>query len=125
VTLKAMTQAQAGSVIVGGQGEWTAAILPIGVSLPTQIVSFLSGPTPPNGANFASFDNKDYLAAVQAAQKQLGDQGCAQWAAAEKAVIQHIDLVPFASANTPTVVRGAELDLSEGDIDPASIRMLG
>jgi peptide/nickel transport system substrate-binding protein len=88
-------------------------------------VPYLSGPTPPNGTNFASFDNKDYVAAVAAAQKQLGDSGCAQWAAAEKAVIQHIDLVPFASANAPMVAHGADLNLSAGDLDPASIRMLG
>jgi peptide/nickel transport system substrate-binding protein len=124
IQLKSVTTAQVGQ-IAAGQLAWDVALFPIGVTLPSQLVPYLSGPTPPNGANFASFDNKDYLAAVQAAQKQLGDQGCAQWAAAEKAVIQHIDLVPFASANTPTVVRGAELDLSEGDIDPASIRMLG
>jgi peptide/nickel transport system substrate-binding protein len=124
VQLKSVTTTQIGQ-IAAGQLAWDVALFPIGVTLPSQLVPYLSGPTPPNGANFASFDNKDYLAAVAAAQKQLGDSGCAQWAAAEKAIIQHLDLVPFASANAPFVARGADMNLSEGDLDPASIRMLG
>jgi peptide/nickel transport system substrate-binding protein len=124
ITLKSATTTQIGQ-IAAGQLAWDVALFPIGVTLPTQLVSFLSGPTPPNGANFASFDNKEYVAAVEQAQKLVGDKGCAQWAAAEKAVIQHLDLVPFASSNAPMVVRGADLQLAEGDIDPASIRMLG
>ena len=119
-----MTATQIGQ-IAAGQLAWDVALFPIGVTLPSQLVPYLSGPTPPNGANFASFDNKDYLAAVAAAQKQPGDGGCDQWNAAEKAVVQHLDLVPFASANAPVVAKGADLDLSQGDIDPASIRMLG
>jgi peptide/nickel transport system substrate-binding protein len=124
VQLKSVTTTQIGQ-IAAGQLAWDVALFPIGVTLPSQLVPYLSGPTPPNGVNFASFDNKDYVAAVAAAQKKLGDSGCADWAAAEKAVIQHIDLVPFASANAPLVARGADANLSEGDLDPASIRMLG
>jgi peptide/nickel transport system substrate-binding protein len=124
IQLKSVTTTQVGQ-IAAGQLAWDVALFPIGVTLPSQLVPYLSGPTPPNGTNFASFDNKDYVAAVAAAQKQLGDSGCAQWAAAEKAVIQHIDLVPFASANAPMVAHGADLNLSAGDLDPASIRMLG
>jgi peptide/nickel transport system substrate-binding protein len=124
ITLKSATTTQIGQ-IAAGQLAWDVALFPIGVTLPTQLVSFLSGPTPPNGANFASFDNKEYVAAVEQAQKLVGDKGCAQWAAAEKAVIKHLDLVPFASSNAPMFARGADLQLSEGDVDPASIRMLG
>jgi peptide/nickel transport system substrate-binding protein len=124
IQLKSVTATQVGQ-IAAGQLAWDVALFPIGVTLPSQLVPYLSGPTPPNGTNFSSFDNKDYLAAVAAAQKQPGDGGCAQWNAAEKAVIQHLDLVPFASANAPVVAKGADLDLSQGDIDPASIRMLG
>jgi peptide/nickel transport system substrate-binding protein len=124
VQLKSVTTTQIGQ-IAAGQLAWDVALFPIEVTLPSQLVPYLSGPTPPNGTNFASFDNKDYIAAVAAAQKQLGDSGCAQWAAAEKAIIQHLDLVPFAAANTPLIARGADVNLSEGDIDPASIRMFG
>jgi peptide/nickel transport system substrate-binding protein len=124
IQLKSVTATQVGQ-IAAGQLAWDVALFPIGVTLPSQLVPYLSGPTPPNGTNFSSFDNKDYLAAVAAAQKQPGDGGCAQWNAAEQAVIRHVDLVPFASANGPVVAKGADLDLSQGDIDPASIRMLG
>ncbi|MCM4082669.1 ABC transporter substrate-binding protein [Paractinoplanes hotanensis] len=124
VELKSVTTTQVGQ-IAAGQLSWDVAMFPIGVTLPSQLVPFLSGPTPPDGANFAAFDNKDYVAAVTEAQKLTGESGCPQWAAAEKAVVQNLDLVPFANSNAPSIVNGAELNLSEGDIDPSSIRMLG
>jgi peptide/nickel transport system substrate-binding protein len=123
VELKSVTTTQVGQ-IAAGQLAWDVALFPIGVTLPSQLVTFLSGPTPPNGANFASLDNKDYVAGVTAAQKQPGDSGCAQWAAAEKAIIADADLVPFANSNVPLIARGADVNLTEGDLDPASIRML-
>ncbi|XVV15513.1 ABC transporter substrate-binding protein [Actinoplanes sp. CA-131856] len=124
VELKSVTTTQVAQ-IAAGQLAWDVAMFPIGVTLPSQLVPFLSGPTPPAGANFGSFDNKAYTDAVAAAQKLTGDSGCPQWDAAEKAVIKNLDLVPFANANLPVVARGADLALTEADIDPASIRMLG
>lgn len=124
VTLKAMTQAQAGSVIVGGQGEWTATILPIGVSLPTQIVSFLSGPTPPNGTNFAFLKNSAYEAAVKQASAQSGAAGCENWTAAQKALLQQLDVIPFADSTVPLFGNGAAFEISQGSVTPTSIRML-
>ncbi|HEX5995861.1 MAG TPA: ABC transporter substrate-binding protein, partial [Jiangellales bacterium] len=53
VTLRAVTDAEVGQLVVGGQGSWAAMILPLTVSVPTQLVPFLSGPTPPDGVNFA------------------------------------------------------------------------
>ena len=47
------------------------------------------------------------------------------WAEAEKAVVANLDLVPFANSNAPSIGNGAEFNLSEGDVDPSSIRMLG
>ncbi|MEV4346960.1 ABC transporter substrate-binding protein [Actinoplanes sp. NPDC049596] len=124
IELKSVTTAQVGQ-IAAGQLAWDVAMFPIGVTLPSQLVPFLSGPTPPDGANFAAFDNQEYASAVAAAQKVTGESGCPQWETAEKAVIKNLDLVPFANSNVPVIARGAELNLSEGDIDPSSIRMLG
>ncbi|GID28686.1 ABC transporter substrate-binding protein [Paractinoplanes brasiliensis] len=124
VELKSVTTTQVGQ-IAAGQLAWDVAMFPIGVTLPSQLVPFLSGPTPPDGANFGSFDNKDYQAAVAEAQKLTGEAGCDKWNAAEKAVVSNLDLVPFANSNAPSIGNGAEFDLSEGDVDPSSIRMLG
>ncbi|MBM0230828.1 ABC transporter substrate-binding protein [Micromonospora sp. STR1_7] len=122
--LKPVTEVQVGQ-IAGGQLAWDVAMFPIGVTLPSQLVPYVSGPVPPQGTNFAAIDNKDYQAAVDAAQKVPGVGGCPQWAAAEKALLQHLDLVPFANSNIPVYARGATVELSEGSLDPASIRMLG
>ncbi|MEV6631880.1 ABC transporter substrate-binding protein [Actinoplanes sp. NPDC051470] len=124
VTLKNVTAVQVGQ-IAAGELSWDVAMFPIGVTLPSQLVAYLSGPTPPNGTNFASIDNKAYQAAVTEAQKTAGEGGCAQWLAAETELIKRLDLVPFASSNNPYFVKGATLDLSDGDVGPATIRMLG
>jgi peptide/nickel transport system substrate-binding protein len=124
VTLKNVTAVQVGQ-IAGGELSWDVAMFPIGVTLPSQLVAYLSGPTPPNGTNFASIDNKAYQAAVSEAQKVVGEQGCGQWLAGEKELIKRLDLVPFANSNVPYVIKGATFGLSEGDADPATIRMLG
>ncbi len=124
VTLHGMTDAEAGSQIVGGQASWGAVFIPLGLTLPSQLVPFVSGPTAPDGTNFANINNSGYTAAVQAASGQAGDAGCAQWNAADKALFQHVDLVPFVSSNVPTFGQGATFELGEGAIIPGSIRML-
>lgn len=122
--LKPVTAVQVGQ-IAAGQLAWDVALFPIGVTLPSQLVAYLSGPTPPNGTNFASIKNAAYEAGVAEAQKVPGEGGCAQWLTAEKALLTNLDLVPFANENLPLIARGATLDLSEADLDPSSIRMLG
>jgi peptide/nickel transport system substrate-binding protein len=99
-------------------------ILPLTVSVPTQLVPFLSGPTPPDGVNFASIDNADYATSVQAASEVPGAEGCDDWAAAEEALFAHVDLVPFANTAVPIFGNGATFELSQNSLDPSSIRML-
>ncbi len=125
VTLKGVTNAEIGQAIVGGQGPWDAAFLPLGVSLPSELVPFFSGPTPPDGVNFASINNAAYTAAVQAASAIPGTGGCPQWAAAEEALVSQLDIVPFAFSSVAVFGKGATFELSAGSIDPASVRMLG
>lgn len=125
VSLKGATNAEIGQQIVAGQGSWDAAIIPLNVTLPSQLVPFLSGPTPPDGVNFASIDNDRYNAAVQAASAQPGTQGCPQWAAAEQALFERVDLVPFAFSAVPTFAKGAVFEMTQGSLDPTSVRMLG
>ena len=45
-------------------GSWSVTLLPLTVNLPTQLVPFLSGPSAPNGANFASINNSAYATNV-------------------------------------------------------------
>jgi peptide/nickel transport system substrate-binding protein len=124
VTLKPVTDAEIGQLIVGGQGAWDVTFLPLTVSLPTQLVPFLSGPTPPNGVNFAGITNADYATNVQAASAAVGAAGCDKWAAAEVSLFKHVDLVPFVNSAVPVFGAGATFELSQNGVMPSSIRML-
>jgi peptide/nickel transport system substrate-binding protein len=124
VTIKSMSDAQAGEIIVAGQGSWDVAIFPVGVDLPSMIVPFVSGPTPPTGTNFAFIDNADYTDHVAAAGKLAGADGCDDWAAAEEALFKKNDMVPVYNAVQPTYAKGATFDFSVGILDPTSIRMV-
>jgi peptide/nickel transport system substrate-binding protein len=125
VSLKGVTDTETGRLIAGGQAAWNATILPLGLTLPSEAVPFLSGPTPPNGTNFAGIKNAGYLAGVKAASAIEGAAGCDKWAAAEKALYEHVDLVPFVDSVAPIFGQGARFDLVEGNVAPSSIRMLG
>lgn len=125
VTAKGATQAELGQVVVGGQGSWDAGIIPLNVSLPSELVGFLSGPTPPNGTNFASLRNTKYTDAVAAASAIAGTAGCGKWAEAEQALAENVDVVPFANSNRPAFGKGATFELTDGSVAPSSIRMLG
>ncbi|HZM82962.1 MAG TPA: ABC transporter substrate-binding protein [Candidatus Limnocylindrales bacterium] len=125
VTLKAATNAELGQQIVGGQGSWDAAFIPLGTTLPSELVPFFSGPSAPDGVNFSSIKNDKYVAAVQAASAQPGTAGCAQWAAAEQALFEQVNIVPFVFSSVPTYARGATFELTGGSLSPASVRMLG
>lgn len=123
VTLKPVTAAQIGQ-IAGGQTAWDVALIPIGITLPSQLVPYVSGATPPNGANFAAIKNADYTSNVKAAAAVPGADGCDKWAAAEAALFAHLDLLPIVNTSLPTFAKGATVRLSDGDVDPTSIRML-
>ncbi|MEE6263802.1 ABC transporter substrate-binding protein [Plantactinospora sonchi] len=125
VTLRGLTDAEIGELIVGGKGTWGAALLPLSVTLPSELVPFTSGPTPPDGGNFAAIDNERYTAAVRKASAMVGTEGCASWSEAEQALIQEVDVVPFVDSTTPTFGEAATFELTRGSIAPTSVRMLG
>jgi peptide/nickel transport system substrate-binding protein len=125
VTLKGVGNAEIGQAIVGGQGSWDAAFLPLGVSLPSELVSFFSGPSAPDGVNFASINNSAYTAAVGEASAMAGTSGCPKWNAAEEALVSNLDIVPFAFSSIAVFGKGATFELTTGSVDPASVRMLG
>jgi peptide/nickel transport system substrate-binding protein len=124
VTVKPVTDAEVGTAIVGGQLAWDAAFLPLGMPLPSGLVPYLSGPSAPQGVNFSGIDNADYAAAVQEASAIAGTDGCEKWSAAEKAIFEHVDLVPFVNSTVPTFGQGAQFEFGDGALVPQSIRML-
>ncbi|MER6441017.1 ABC transporter substrate-binding protein [Streptomyces sp. NPDC001185] len=124
VTLRGAADSQFDQVI-SGQGSWDAMFLPLTVTLPTQAVPFVSGATPPGGNNLGSIDNAEYQSHVKAASALTGAKGCAEWAAAEKALFRQADVVPFADLATPVFGNGATFDIADGSIAPTTIRMVG
>ncbi len=125
VTLTGLSDAEISQVLFGGTSPWSAAFIPLGVTLPTQLVPFMSGPTPPNGTNFAGIQNATYSADVKAASAITGSGGCSQWDAAEASLVQNVDVVPFVDSTVPTFGTGATFQFSQGSLAPTSIRMLG
>jgi peptide/nickel transport system substrate-binding protein len=125
VTLHTVTDAELDSEIVAGTAAWSAAIIPLGLTSPTQLVPFVSGPTPPKGTNFAYIDNAGYTAAVTKAAATVGQAGCPEWNAAETALFKNVDLVPFVDSALTDYAKGATFELSQGSIMPSTVRMLG
>lgn len=103
-------------------GNWDVSMVPFGVGMPSQLVAYFSGPTPPAGANFASFDNAEYSAGVARASAEAGKAGCADWAAAEVPLITSASVVPFANSLMTTFGNKATFDYTESLV-PSSIRM--
>lgn len=125
VTTKGLSDAEVGQVIVGGEGTWHAAILRLGLTLPSEAVPFFSGPAAPDGTNFASVDNDRYTAAVKEASAIAGQDGCGKWGEAERALFENVDIVPFVDSANQAFARGARFEFSEGSVLPGSVRMLG
>jgi peptide/nickel transport system substrate-binding protein len=125
VTLHAVTDAELDSQIVAGTAAWSAALIPLGLTSPAQLVPFVSGATPPKGTDFAYISNPAYTAAVTKASAAVGQAGCPQWNAAETALFKNVDLVPFVDSAITRYAKGATFQLSQGSIMPSTIRMLG
>ncbi|MEU6410553.1 ABC transporter substrate-binding protein [Microbispora sp. NPDC046933] len=104
-------------------GDWDVVWLPIGVTLPTQLVGFLSGPAAPEGGNFAHLSNKRYDALVAKAAGKPGPEGCALWLEAESALFENADLVPVVENTVLVASKGAKFDLLADVFSPTSFRL--
>ncbi len=122
VTLKAVDSPGLSQVLFG-TGEWEVSLGPVGFSLPSQLVPFVSGPAAPDGTNFAHVANPGYDQAAQQAATKPGDASCADWNAAETALIKRVDAVPYFDSVVPFYASGAKFALSQGSLTPTSIRM--
>jgi peptide/nickel transport system substrate-binding protein len=122
VTLQGITTPQLNEIIFG-TGEWDAGFIRLNVSFPTQLIPFLSGPTPTDGTNFAHIANDEYDAAVAAASGLPAEEGCEHWEASDRAIVANADLLPFVDAVTPLFINNVEMRLQAGSISPSTIRL--
>lgn len=106
-------------------GDWDVSEVPIGVSLPSQLIAYVSGPTIPNGSNFSDIRNEQYTQlAKQAAGLPVDQGGCATWSKAESALFDNYDVVPIAELTTLLASHNAEVFIPGGLAQPTLFRML-
>jgi peptide/nickel transport system substrate-binding protein len=106
-------------------GDWDVSTVPIGVSLPSQLLGYLSGPGIPKGSNFANIGNADYVRlTAEAAELPAAEGGCETWAKAESALFDAFDVVPMAEETQLLAAKGAEVFMPGGLAQPTMTRML-
>lgn len=106
-------------------GDWDVSWVPIGVSLPSQLVGYLSGPPTPNGSNFANIRNEKYSELAAKAGGIPADQGgCDTWAQAESAIFDNFDVVPVVESTQLLATKKAEVFMPGGLAQPTLTRML-
>jgi peptide/nickel transport system substrate-binding protein len=103
--------------------DWDVFWLPIAVTLPTQLVGFLSGPAAPKGANFAHLKNDRYEKLVAEAQKTPGDAGCKLWLESESALFDNADLVPVVENTLLLASKNATFEMVGGLFAASTIRL--
>ncbi|MFI6503250.1 ABC transporter substrate-binding protein [Nonomuraea typhae] len=103
--------------------DWDVAWLPIGVTLPSQLVGFLSGPAAPKGANFAHLKNARYTELVGQAALKTGAEGCKLWEQSESALFASADLVPVTELTVLVATKNAVFEILAGLIKPTTIRL--
>lgn len=123
VEARAVSQTEMANILYE-TGAWDIAWFPVDGQLPGQVQSFFSGPAPADGGNnVASIHNSDYDKLSVRASRQPGDTGCADWAAAEKALMQNADVVPFSVKSFPLWGAHATFEAIFGAVVPTSVRV--
>ncbi|MDQ6526927.1 ABC transporter substrate-binding protein [Nocardioides sp. LHD-245] len=106
-------------------GDWDVTWSSPKAPNPLVLMPFVSGPSPAlGGNNFGSVGNADYDSHAEAALTEVGTDSCPEWEAAEAALFQSADVVPFANVTVLTFHKGAELERAGNLMVPTSIRML-
>ncbi len=108
--------------VLFSSGDWDAGWIPITVSLPSQLVGFLSGPAP--ATNFAHLNNATYTADTTKAAA-TGDltASCALWNSAESALFKASDVVPMFDTVASTFLKNGTAQYSGGELVGTSIRL--
>jgi peptide/nickel transport system substrate-binding protein len=106
-----------------GSGDWDIVFIGIGVANPSQLTSLLSGPPPPNGANFAGINNPSYDSAVTAGNAHVGAVGCKAWLDGERALFRNGDIAPMHVLTSAVYGKGLAFALGPQGPLPTSLRL--
>ena len=122
IKLRGVDLTQLGETLFG-TGNWDISAGQVGAAIPSKLVPFFAGPTPPEGTNFSHVDNPEYKALAAKAATKVGAAGCEDWAAAEVELYKAVDVVTYADSGYTTYGKGARFTLTDIGINPMSIRM--
>lgn len=106
-----------------GTGNWDVVFAPITLTNPSQLVGLVSGPSPPNGANFGHIDNASYKSLSTSALAKTGAAACRDWINAEAALMKAADVAPTNVLTSATYGSRARFALDAGGLIPTSIRL--
>jgi peptide/nickel transport system substrate-binding protein len=107
-----------------GTGGWDVTMLSLGVSNPSQLLAFFSGPFPPDGQNFAAIKNPEYDQLSAQAVGTPGSAGCDLWGKAEKALLQRLDVLPVSISQVYSFGNKARFASGLLGLEPTSLRLL-
>lgn len=104
-------------------GNWDLGFVPVTIANPSQLVGLVSGPTPPNGANFSGIDNAAYKTLSTSASAKAGAAACRDWIRAESALMKASDVAPTNVLTSATYGSRAAFALDAGGVIPTSLRL--
>lgn len=99
---------------------WLASNYPV----PSVLATFISGPVPPAGSNYAGIENAEFDTNVEAASKFTGADACASWEKAEASLYASADYVPFAVRPDITFGQSVKNSLGQGWTNVTGITMV-
>jgi peptide/nickel transport system substrate-binding protein len=114
----------AGSEILYETSNWDALLLSSEFILPSQMVPYLSGPTPPEGTNVRHLNNTEYEELAATAITMTPPEACSYWNDAEKAIIGDLSQVPISNVSKPWFLNAAEAEIQYRGPVPTSLRVL-
>ena len=123
VDLQMVPPAQLDTILFS-TGAWDATATAFTFNLPSQLVGFVSGPTSPDGANFANIQNADYTKAVGLARPLVGDKSCPQWSQAEESLVKSYNPAPLFNDVIQNFYTDVQITAPALQIWGSSIRML-
>lgn len=114
------------SEAIFGTGDWDVSMVPLGLSLPSQLIGYLSGPgVADGGSNFSNIANDEYDSlTAEAATVPVDEGGCEVWAAAESALFDSFDVVPVVEPTQLLASNGAEVFMPGGLAQGTMIKIL-
>ncbi|MGO4806836.1 ABC transporter substrate-binding protein [Arthrobacter sp. 2MCAF15] len=88
--------------------KWDVNTITLNSDTPSIFPAYLTGPTSPEGTNYASVKNAKYEDLVGKARLESGTSACELWKQSEQALFSQADLIPIAIDTHNVYFNGAE-----------------